>query len=340
MRLIDAIEVTSGSNKRRIELYQGDLTSLNPHDAVDVLVVSAFPNDYTPTSTSLIGALYNKGVVVSDLARSKSVDLRDSFSCWMSPNVNAPDSGIQFRRILCFEPSLRSTPVALVGDIFRALAPFLGDDPPVSTVAMPLITSGDQGYPVALVLPALIEAAVHWLKIGLPLNCLKIVAYSDRSAHEAESLFVQMRQKYLEQDSTSSHGFDYDVFLSYSRHDAAAATEIEELLTGHRLRVFFDSHSIEKGVAWQQHIFSALDSCAKMIAMYSPAYITSKVCQEEFNIAWARARKLSQKIIFPVYWQTADLPTYMEMLDYFDCREEEESKIAGACDALMAALRD
>jgi hypothetical protein len=126
-----------------------------------VLIVSAFPNDYTPTSKSLTGALYNKGVVVCDLAQSKSVDLRNAFSCWLSPEIHAGDPGIQFRRILCFEPSMCGTPAAFVGDIFRALAPFLGDDQPVSKVAMPLITSGDQGYPVAHVLPALIEAAAQ-----------------------------------------------------------------------------------------------------------------------------------------------------------------------------------
>lgn len=161
MILLDTLRVYHGSEERLIELYQGNLTNLKPEEAVDILVVSAFPNDYIPTSTSPIGALYREGVSVAQLARSKVGDLRQTFSCWMSQEVAASHSGIQFKRILCFESSSRGTPPSVVGDIFRALAPFLGGEPPMSTVAMPVVASGDQGYGVSEMLPPLIDAAVH-----------------------------------------------------------------------------------------------------------------------------------------------------------------------------------
>jgi len=80
MRLLDSISILHKEG-RRIEIYQGDLTSLRPDEAVDLLVVSAFPNAYHPSKTSLISALYKKGLSVAALAESKEKDLRSDFSC-------------------------------------------------------------------------------------------------------------------------------------------------------------------------------------------------------------------------------------------------------------------
>jgi len=67
MKLLATIDVLGHANKR-IELLKGDLTLLGPGETFDLLIVSAFPNDYIPTETSLIGALYRKGLSVAELA--------------------------------------------------------------------------------------------------------------------------------------------------------------------------------------------------------------------------------------------------------------------------------
>jgi hypothetical protein len=72
--------------------------------------------------------------------------------------------------------------------------------------------------------------------------------------------------------------------------------------------------------------------------MLSPDYLGSKVCKEEFNIAWIRARETDEDLIFPVYLYTAALPTYMKYRNYFDCREGDRSKIAEASKKLLSAL--
>jgi hypothetical protein len=57
MELLDTITVRHQGNERLVILFAGDLARLSEREAVDVLIVSAFPNDYTPTQGSLIGAL-------------------------------------------------------------------------------------------------------------------------------------------------------------------------------------------------------------------------------------------------------------------------------------------
>jgi hypothetical protein len=55
MKLLDSIRI-QGNGDKRVELYEGDLTEVDQADEFDLLVISAFPNDYIPTSSSLIGA--------------------------------------------------------------------------------------------------------------------------------------------------------------------------------------------------------------------------------------------------------------------------------------------
>lgn len=340
MNLLDTLRVYYGSEERLIGLYQGDLTNLTPEEAVDVLVVSAFPNDYIPTRTSLIGALYRSGVSVDRLAQLKAVDLRQTFSCWMSHEVVATNPGIQFKRVLCFEPLSGGTPPSLVGDIFRALAPFLSGDPPMSTVAMPIVASGDQAFSVSDMLPSLLDAAVHWMALGLPLKQLKIVAHSENQAHIAKELFSRLKKKYSVPPFHLKHQPEYDVFISYAHEDRDTAllivNELRRLQPG--IRIFIDRLNINVGAAWQPEIFEAIDACHKVLVIFSPSYLGSKVCKEEFNIAWVRSREADEDCVFPLYLYTAPLPTYMKYRLYVDCREGDEGKLRSACMNLVTVL--
>jgi hypothetical protein len=340
MKLLDSIEIRGGQ-KKVIELYQGDLTDLTAAEAFDLLVVSAFPDNYIPISTTLIGALDRKGLSVQALAEDKEIDLRANFSSWLSQEFTPEDPGLRFRRILCFEPLVRGRPPELVGDIFRALTPVLAERPDIRTVALPLVAAGNQGYPAAVMLGPLLEAALHWLENGLPLDRIKIVAYSDHQAQEAIGLFSKQKDQYQRSaPRLQTKGIDYDVFISYSRANAPESEALEQALRQSRpgLRIFVDRKEIDIGSAWQPEIFENLDKCRRVVAMLSPDYLNSKVCKEEFNIAWIRGRETDEDLIFPVYLYTATLPTYMKYRNYFDCREGDRSKIAEASKTLLSAL--
>ncbi len=155
-----------GTNKK-IELLMGDLAAIPLEHDVDVLILSAFPDDYTPTPTSLIGALWAKGVSVAALAQDCGEDLRQTFSCWLSKPIGPEHSELHFTRILCYEPLRRGRAAELVGDVFRALAPFTLGPPNIKSVAMPILASGDQGQPAIEMLQAIaVQCAPERLSCG------------------------------------------------------------------------------------------------------------------------------------------------------------------------------
>lgn len=192
MKLLRRISVGPDNNARAIELYHGDLTTLSHDDAVDVVVVSAFPNDYTATTGALIGALHRSGLSVAELAADKAIDLRSKRSCWLSKPVD-PRHG--FSRLLCFEPLKNGTPPELIDDVFDSLDQIFLGEYKNAVVAMPLVATGDMGWPVEDMSRALIKAAVARLQIGLPLRTLKIVERDADKARQIETTFVEFSKQ-------------------------------------------------------------------------------------------------------------------------------------------------
>ena len=116
--LIDSIDILDGSTTRRIALYEGDLTAIPKEHRADILVVSAFPDNYVPTSTSLIGSLYSRGLSVDDLAKVKAHDLRATCGFWLS---NRAAAALNVGRIACFEPLMLGSAASIVGDPGRSM---------------------------------------------------------------------------------------------------------------------------------------------------------------------------------------------------------------------------
>lgn len=341
MRLLDTFVVHHPSEPKYIKLYQGNLAEIPSDEAVDVLVVSAFPNDYAATETSLIGALDRKGLSVADLARDKELDFRESLSSWLSKDLrNHPKLG--FRRILCFEPDTRGQAPEVVGDVFRAIMPFALGDPPIRSIAMPVLAAGDQGYDSEVMLTALFEASVHWLERGIPLAVIKIVAFAETSAEPLKRLFAKLASSYTtgkaqrESNARAITFSGYDFFLSYAHEDGSAADAVVQGLRAGKpaIRVFHDKLELKPGDAWQSELDEALESCRKVIALYSPRYLESRVCMEEFNMARLRHRESDNNVLLPIYLRRAKLPLYMRSLQFIDCREDDVPKVRSAAEEL------
>jgi hypothetical protein len=336
--ILDSICIAASGEQRSIELWEGDLTEMPGSESVDVLVVSAFPNDYSPLPGTLIGALDEKGLSVAELAEDKAEDLRQNFSCWLSHPVDeGREVGVE--RILCFEPHHRGRPPEVVGDIFRSLAPFVAGPEAVRTVAMPLVSSGDAGEPIDTMLPPLVEAAVKWMSAGLPLRKLKIVERNREKAARLAQLFSQLKEACEDYSLPPTPPPAYDVFLSYCQKNAApAAVFLGELRAAEPgLKVFQDVQELDTGAAWQQKIYEALGDCRRVVTMYTPDYLASKMCQEEYNLARIRERE-EGGVLFPVFLLDAQLPLHFKDIQYTDCREADEAKLRAASLKLVEGL--
>jgi hypothetical protein len=327
MQLLDSITVHRlGDTPRKIQLYRGDLTALIPSEAVDVLVVSAFRGDYLPTQRSLIGALHRKKISVAELAKEKAVDLRDYFSCWLSQDLTKlyPDCG--FKRLLCFEPA--TGPHEVVGHLFQALAPFLGGKLQFSTVAMPLLASGDQGFSPKDILPPLIDEAVNWMSLGFPLRCLKIVEHErSRAPGRASPIFAEVKKKH----------HHWDVFLSDSHQDREEADVLYGELQDRDIKVFRDSQNLQTGCVWGEQILSSVRSSGYFVPLYSQDYIHSDMCIQEHSVALASGKP----VLFPIcLCNNIDvLPLYMREVQMERCPKGDVECLRAACLRLVARVQ-
>jgi hypothetical protein len=205
------------------------------------------------------------------------------------------------------------------------------------SVAMPLIAAGDQGYDTAQMFESILKAAVSWLRRGMPIDVLKIVAYSSEAAYQAKQRFIELRDA----GSASSTGdVQWDVFLSYSHRDSSAAEHIYRSLTSarHEVRVFYDRPALLPGSSWLMQIAEAIDSARCILALYTPSYWESVPCKDELTAAYIRQLKEQQRLLFPIYYLSAQFPTYFEGIQYADCREGDLNKLSSKCQEVVAML--
>lgn len=341
LQVVDTLEVQGASSQGVIQFCVGDVTRAGPDDAVDVLVTSAFRDEYLPVPSTVFGSLYHKGVYVEDLAADKEVDLRGAFSCWLSKEIVDPPEGIQFERILCYEPEETAKAGEQIGDIFRSLAPFIGGPDPIRTVGTTLVAAGSsRRITQRESLQLLVEAAVHWMSSGLPIEQFKIICLPNQDINALTKLFEELKTRYASLSPQRGAQFTYDCFISYSHQDTREIELFVDLLQEQKsdLRIFIDKHNLDPGSAWQREIYEAIDDCQKVATFYSPTYLNSKVCLEEFNIALCRHRESETPILKPIYLYSANLPTYMRLVQFIDCRESNREKLQGAATTLLQSL--
>jgi hypothetical protein len=198
---------------------------------------------------------------------------------------------------------------------------------------------------------SILHGAVFWFRHGLNLRVLKIVVHSDSNAKIAEKVFTEAKQ------DDESHEFrtatqvtsvgpaaqlsaQYDVFLSYSHEDTSIAESVLKRIQAQapNARVFFDRSALRPGSSWIIDIAGSLDSSRWVVPLYTPNYWTSKYCQLEFSAAFLRQTDTGRSVLFPVYYRKASIPSMFMTVQFVECREADDAKLADACSDLCKVL--
>jgi hypothetical protein len=106
------------------------------------------------------------------------------------------------------------------------------------------------------------------------------------------------------------------IFLSYRSTEADFALRLAADLKNAGVNLWMDRLDINPGDDWRKSLESAVYSCAALISVLSPSYVSSKYCQREL----ARADRLGRPI-FPVLLgmiTDADWPLEIERQQYID----------------------
>lgn len=340
MKPLNQMMVYDKDQPRLIQLFHGDLSERSEATDADLLIVSAWRGDYSTTRRTVITSLAERGLSVAALSQDMEEDLRESFNAWLSKPLQLPSNMPPYKRLFCFEPPDEAEVKPLVGDIFQGLMPFLGEETyGILSVAMPLVAAGNRGANPLEILEATLEAAVQWMAHGLPLEKLNIVEANEQRAHEMNGAFEILKRQYA-RFSRPKRRFKYDLFVSYSHENTEEVLGIIDELRKQRpdLEIFLDRQGLNTGSVWQQALYDALDDCEKVLTFYTPTYLSSKVCKEEFNIAIFRHRDSEAGVLIPVYLRDAVLPTYMKLIQFIDARRDLPDDAQGVARRILESF--
>jgi hypothetical protein len=181
---LNFVQIETKTGIKEFELVQSDITDLS--FSVDLLCISAFKNDYTPTDSSVIGQLYQKGINIDQLSENPELDFRESLGIWVSKDVQ----GLFFKKIVCVEIlGTNKTFIATVKNLFAVISALEIQGQKNVSIALPMLGAGDQAVADEIVISALLDISLEFLKYS---RFLKKVYFVVRDSSKADAFNKQM----------------------------------------------------------------------------------------------------------------------------------------------------
>lgn len=265
---------------KRLRIFCGDICAAR--EDYDVVVCSAFKNDYLPFRSTLVGALYRDCKIdVAELARTPEIDLR-TMGSWLSK-----ETGGKFRRVACVELIDWDNPLTrqyqdgiMLKGAFSTLRFILEHANlrgiPVRSVILPVLGAGGQRVETCYIVGPLAHQCVQALHTIDGLEC---ITFCERSEDKAREL-----ARCLEQILTPEVALP-NIFISYSSRQMDTACEMRDALRDQGMSCWMAPDSIPAGSSYQEEIPNALGNAALVALLLTPEAEKSRWVQKEIGMA-------------------------------------------------------
>lgn len=249
MEYIYKTAIPTADGEKTIAVCNCDITRFG--ERIDILTASAFRHSYCPTPHSLFGALDRVGISAESLAARPFIDLREPCNVWLSQAIDS--TSVQIGRLGCIEASYNYSDekfcvdeaalLRSIGAYFHMLDIAATYGVAMDTVALPLLTSGNQRVSASLVMMPIINECIRFLKRN---PSVRRIYFIERSDEKSALIARSLRDSYLLAAEQSAQIQpeppalrDTLAFISYSSPDKNIADNLCAKLEQRGVRVWY-----------------------------------------------------------------------------------------------------
>ena len=318
-------------HRKTIRFFHGNMAKTR--EAYDVVVCSAFRNNYIPLHNTLIGALRKeKNISLDRLSIDPELDLRAA-GCWLSKEIEG-----NFRRIACLElldlhnrhdPAMEHT--KLLKGAFSTLKYLLEQadamDIPIRSVALPILGAGNQRISIEYILPPLFTQCTAMFSTIASLERIDFYEIKQQRVERIRELFDQL--------IPSDHVLHPSIFISYSTKQFDWAHQMSRTLKNNGFANWIAPESISPGSDYIREIPSAI-ACSKMLLLLlTEDAQRSNWVPNEVSSAIGAGKILLPVQLYP-FTPNQDFKFMLERAQILPIWQTEESK---RFDEVVAAVR-
>ena len=338
MRVLFSVRFTVDGVEKSISSSCGDVTRFDR--PISILTTSAFVGSYAATPGTVFLALAQVGIYANQLAADPAFDLRDPCHIWLSRELGP--CGADIRRIGCIEligahtlwqtaPEAEQSMIHSIQAYFHMLdiASLYGTD--VTTIALPLLGSGDQHIGDNLLLTPLINECIAFLKRN---SCAKNICFVEKNPEKAERIATCLENslRFLDTEAQESQKDQKKLaFISYSSKDKNIADNLCAKLEQQGIKVWYAPRDVHGPYA--NAIANAIDKAKYFIVILSQNSIASEHVLNEIDLAFQNLNqgmqfkplKIDDALFTPAFkyylsrqhWMDATIPPLEARLNEF-----------------------